>query len=345
MGKGEELKTGSAAMSTVHPQSVSGLKADSKIAPSQYIDPVKRKFIKPRTGQPGELQEAINHPELWMDATPYHYFSFCGASKCGKTSIVDRMFGRPYKPDIQPTVGGRFMFDLPKPFGEEADYVAVWDCAGAEYTEWHTRTDEKGKYLRELKYIAPNARHGRMIYRLQMRKTMGCKQTCIVIVYDATDRKSFDGVPDTVTGKIVNGVDMFYRWAKYRQGKDAYIALVAAKSDLDNQEVSPSEAEQKVAAWNSEHGDFCHFFETSAKDNTGIKEFTNQMAERLVLRHQDHKSKSVYPWQADRMKLIEDGYYPKDVEHVLLDEEGCVEKTIELFHNQDDMEDRIGLWE
>jgi len=138
---------------------------------------------------------------------------------------------------------------------------------------------------------------------------------------------------------------MFYRWAKYKQGKDAIIALVANKSDLDSTEVSDQEGRAKVAEWNKMHGETCLFYSTSAKTNSGVKEMTKEVAEALVLRHEDHKSKSVYPYQADRMQLIEDGYYPKDVEHVLMDEEGCVEKTIELFHNQDDMEDRIGLWE
>jgi len=310
----------------------------------KYVDPVRRKLVRRRTGDPKELDEALKDPELWTDAMPYHYFSFAGATQVGKTSIINRMFDKPFSEDEEATVAGRFKYDI-GPFGEEEDMVSVWDCAGAEYTEWHVRKDDKGKYLRELKFIAPNARMGRMIFRKQMRKTMGCKQCAIFIVYDATSRVTFDGKPDTVTGKIVNGVDMFYRWAKYKQGKDALIALIANKSDLDNTEVSDQEGEAKVAAWNKEHGDFCHFFSTSAKSNTGIKEMTKHMAELLVLRDEDHKSKSVYPWQKDRMQLIEDGYYPKDVEHVLLDEEGCVEKTIELFHNQDDMEDRIGLWE
>jgi GTPase SAR1 family protein len=330
----------------------------SKVTPneksvSDFIDPVRRKFIKKRIGAPNELNEALKDPELWTDAQPYHFFSMAGITKVGKTSLANRMleaFGNPaanktFHDDEEETVGGKFLYDI-GPFGAEEDLVSIWDTAGAVYTDWHVRTDDKGKYLRELKYIAPNARMGRMIYRRQMRKVMGCKQCAIFIVYDASDRKTFAGVADTVTGVNVNGVDMFYRWAKYRQGADALIALVANKSDLDNTEVTEAEAQAKVAEWNQMHGDgsCCHFFSTSAKTNQGVKEMTTHMAQLLVQRHEDHKSKSVYPFQADRMKLIEEGYFPKDVEHVLLDEEGCVEKTVELFHNLDDMEDRIGLW-
>ena len=320
---------------------------------SNFIDPVRRKFKKKRIGAPNELQEALKDPELWTDAQPYHFFSMAGTAQVGKTSVANRMleaFGnraakKTFHDNEEPTVGGKFLYDI-GPFGPEEDLVSIWDTAGAIYTDWHVRKDDKGKYLRELKFIAPNARMGRLIYRRQMRKVMGCKQCAIFIVYDASDRTTFDGHADTVTGVNVNGVDMFYRWAKYRQGADAMIALVANKSDLDNTEVTEAEAEAKVAEWNKKHedGTCCQFFATSAKTNEGVKEMTTTMAEKLVLRHEDHKSKSVYPWQADRMKLIEEGYFPKDVEHVLLDEEGCMEKTVELFHNFDDMEDRIGLW-
>eukprot|EP00657_Telonema_sp_P-1_P005212 TRINITY_DN22432_c0_g2_i2.p1 TRINITY_DN22432_c0_g2~~TRINITY_DN22432_c0_g2_i2.p1 ORF type:complete len:272 (-),score=87.28 TRINITY_DN22432_c0_g2_i2:82-897(-) len=243
------------------------------IAPSEYIDPVRRKFIKRRTGAPNELDEAMKDPELWTDSMPYHFFSFAGGPRVGKTSIVNRMFDRPFDPEEKDTVGGRFMFDI-GPYGAEKDMVSVWDCSGSVYTDWHVRKDDKGKYLRELKYIAPNARMNRMIYRKQMRKTMSYKQTAILIVYDSTDRKSFDGVPDTVTGRIVNGVDMFYRWARYRGGQDALIALISAKNDLPNTEVTRADGEAKVAEWNALHGDNCYFFETSAKSNSGIQEMT-----------------------------------------------------------------------
>jgi GTPase SAR1 family protein len=320
---------------------------------SRMIDPVKRKFKIKRIGAPDELKEALKDTDLWTDALPYHFFAMAGITQVGKTSIANRMleaFGnrkakKTFHDDEEPTVGGKFLYDI-GPFGLEEDLISICDTAGAVYTDWHVRKDDKGKYLRELKYIAPNARMGRMIYRRQMRKTMGAKQCAIFIVYDANDRATFDGHPDTVTGVNVNGVDMFYRWAKYRQGADALIALVANKSDLDSTEVTEAEGQAKVAEWNALHGDgqCCHFFTTSAKSNTGIKEMTIAMADLLTLRDEDHKSKSVYPFQADRMALIEEGYFPKDVEHVLLDEEGCVEKTVELFHNLDDMEDRIGLW-
>eukprot|EP00658_Telonema_sp_P-2_P012333 TRINITY_DN146_c0_g2_i2.p3 TRINITY_DN146_c0_g2~~TRINITY_DN146_c0_g2_i2.p3 ORF type:complete len:176 (-),score=47.36 TRINITY_DN146_c0_g2_i2:321-848(-) len=150
---------------------------------------------------------------------------------------------------------------------------------------------------------------------------------------------------DSETGvESVNGVDMFLRWAKYRQGEDALVALVAAKCDLADPQVAAHEGRAKVRQWNQAYGETCYFFETSAKANTGISEMVELMAEKLVSRHENHESPKVYPWEVDRLKLIEDGYEPEDVENVLLDEEGHVAKTIELFHNQDDMEDRIGLW-
>jgi len=151
-------------------------------------DPVKRKLTKPRNGDPRELEEAVKDPELWTDCMPYHFFSFAGAGKVGKTSIINRMFNKAFSENEEETVGGKFKYDI-GPFGAEKDFVSVWDCAGIEYTDWHVRKDDKGKWLRELKFIAPNARIGRMIYRKQMRKTMGCKQCAIIIVYDATRRK------------------------------------------------------------------------------------------------------------------------------------------------------------
>jgi small GTP-binding protein len=79
--------------------------------------------------------------------------------------------------------------------------------------------------------------------------------TCAFIVYDISERKTFDNVKSWLN----ECKDICY--------KDILICLIGNKCDLDTKRVVSSEEGQKFAEENN-----LLFFETSAKDGTNIQE-------------------------------------------------------------------------
>ena len=112
--------------------------------------------------------------------------------------------------------------------------IQIWDTAGQEAFRSITRTYYKSS-------------------------------TCAFIVYDITDKKSFENVLTWLN----ECRDMCY--------KDILICLIGNKSDLESKRVISYEEGKNFAEENN-----LLFFETSAKDGTNIKECFNESATVLV---------------------------------------------------------------
>ena len=112
--------------------------------------------------------------------------------------------------------------------------IEIWDTAGQEAFRSITRTYYKSS-------------------------------TCALIVYDITDKKTFENVATWLN----ECRDMCY--------KDILICLVGNKTDLEEKRVVSKEEGQKFADDNG-----LLFFETSAKSGENIEEMFNKCTEDIV---------------------------------------------------------------
>jgi len=277
--------------------------------------------------------------EELIDSVPKHIITMAGWGATGKTSLLRAMrTDMTFDLDEEPTMGGRCHQTI-GPFGPEKRRVQLWDVSGKVHGEdeymFVTGSHGRGK--------GPQLRPGRLVFRCQMRKQMQKRNESMdpqqrnerismtVITYDASDSSTF------------KEMDMFYQWAKYAQGEGALVALVANKCDLTNQ-VPPEDAQALVDKWNAEFPDCCSFHQVSAKDGTGMPELKESLGTTLVAKEIGSKYTKYFPWREEFLQLLEDGYEPRDAEHMLIDEEGDVEEVIRLMHDETDMESRIGLY-
>ncbi|XP_074642522.1 ras-related protein Rab-5A-like [Tubulanus polymorphus] len=154
-----------------------------------------------------------------------------GEAAVGKTSIVIQLTDKRFK-QIDPTIGAAY----------SSHAVTIEDCT-YKYEIWDTAGQER------FHCITP------MYYR-------GAQAT--VIVYDITDRKSFQKAKEWV------------REVQRLANPDIIIALAGNKSDLKEQRVVSYEEAKQYA---SGHGFI--FLETSAKFGTNVDEIFIEIAKKL----------------------------------------------------------------
>jgi len=109
--------------------------------------------------------------------------------------------------------------------------------------------------------------------------------SAVILMYDSTKLQTFKSLE-----RWIHDIEQF------RSEDNQVMAIAAGKSDLvSQQEVPPSEASAFAESQEA------LFSETSAKDNTGIRELFVQVAARL---YQSYKSKSSFLVSLILFKLI-----------------------------------------
>ena len=162
-----------------------------------------------------------------------------GDSAVGKTCLMQRYMTGGFSTEHRATVGADFLST--KLTRDENTYtLQVWDTAGQE------------------KFQAI----GSAFYR---------GSDCAIVVYDVTNRKSFENIPTwlnefTLQGEVLNPEKFPF-------------VIVGNKCDRTDRKVTPEEGQE-----------FCKskglaFFETSAKDNIGIKELFDDVTAKAIARN------------------------------------------------------------
>lgn len=155
-----------------------------------------------------------------------------GDTQVGKTCITNVMRGLPYKPDVPSTIGVDYCsIDYKDTTSGNTITFDVYDTAGQE--KFHSVTLNS---LRE-------AQIG-------------------LVVYDVTDRKSFEHV-DEWSNKIIDG-----------SGDSCIRFLIANKTDMKSKRVvKPEEGERKASNLGMKG-----FIEVSAKENINLTKLLQYMA-------------------------------------------------------------------
>ena len=151
----------------------------------------------------------------------------------GKSNILSRFTLGKFNPDHEITIGCEF---LTKNLSvkDRTVRIQIWDTAGQEAFRSITRAYYKNS-------------------------------TCAFIVYDISDRKTFDNVKSWLN----ECKEMCY--------KDILICLIGNKCDLDTKRVISNEEGKKFAEDNN-----LLFFETSAKNGTNIQEVFNETVTIII---------------------------------------------------------------
>ena len=151
----------------------------------------------------------------------------------GKSNILSRYTNDKFNPSHEITIGCEFM-SKNLTIKNRNIRIQIWDTAGQEAFRSITRTYYKSS-------------------------------TCAFIVYDISDKKTFDNIITWLN----ECRDMCY--------KDILICLIGNKCDLEGKRAVSYEEGKNFA----EENDLL-FFETSAKDGTNIQECFNESATILV---------------------------------------------------------------
>ena len=151
----------------------------------------------------------------------------------GKSNILSRYTNDKFNPSHEITIGCEFMAKN-LTIKNRNIRIQIWDTAGQEAFRSITRTYYKSS-------------------------------TCAFIVYDISDKKTFDNIITWLN----ECRDMCY--------KDILICLIGNKCDLEGKRAVSYEEGKNFA----EENDLL-FFETSAKDGTNIQECFNESATILV---------------------------------------------------------------
>ena len=158
-----------------------------------------------------------------------------GESGVGKTCIINQFINGKFDEKLLTTLSAQFCrkkFEFP---GDKIISLDIWDTAG----------QEKFRSLNRIFYKNAKA---------------------VVLVYDITDKKSFDEIKNYWYGQIRQNCE-----------NNVIIAIAANKSDLsDEREVPEDEGVEfanKIEAIYSS---------TSAKDNTGIKYLFETIAKKML---------------------------------------------------------------
>ncbi len=158
-----------------------------------------------------------------------------GESGVGKTCILDRYINNNFTEGQLATLAAQFCRKNFKLSDGRSITLDIWDTAG----------QEKFRSLNRIFYKNAKA---------------------VVLVYDITDKKSFDEIKNYWYGQIKQNCE-----------NDLIIAIAANKSDLSDQREVPDEEGEEFA--NSIHAIFSS---TSAKDNTGITNLFETIAKKML---------------------------------------------------------------
>ena len=159
-----------------------------------------------------------------------------GQSGVGKTCIINQFINGEYDDSTTPTISFQFCqktFEFP---GNKSIALDIWDTAGQE------------------KYRSLNG----MFYK---------NVKAAVLVYDITDKKSFDEIKNFWYGQVTQNCD----------NKKLILAIAANKCDLYEQRQVEDEEGEKYAKI---IGAF--FTETSAKNADGISNLFENLANKLL---------------------------------------------------------------
>jgi small GTP-binding protein len=167
------------------------------------------------------------------DAPIQFKFIVIGASGAGKTSIVRRLTDNKFVKNVQSTVGIEYFTHVATVDGR-AIKMMIWDTAGQE------------------RFYS--------IAKAYFRSALG-----VVLVFDITDRKSFDCLP------------RWLRDARTEADSHCTVILVGNKSDLGTSRVVSNE---EAEAFAREHE--LTYVETSALDGTGIETTFHRTAQDLL---------------------------------------------------------------
>jgi small GTP-binding protein len=160
-------------------------------------------------------------------------FIIVGSSGVGKTAILKRLVEDTYTEDSQSTIGVEFDSAVLN-IGDRKVKLQIWDTAGQE--------------------------RFRAISKAYYRNAVG-----VILVYDLTDRKSFDELPSWLND------------IRTLCDANAVIQLIGNKSDLNPQRiVSVAEAEQFA---NQHH---LQYLETSAKMAANVREAFVKVATAIL---------------------------------------------------------------
>ena len=158
-----------------------------------------------------------------------------GESTVGKTCIILQFIDGRFKANSLSTLSAQFCrknFEFPE---NKRIALDIWDTVG----------QEKFRSLNKIFYS--NAR-------------------AVILVYDITNKKSFDEIKNYWYGQIKQNCE-----------NDLIIAIAANKSDLSDQREVPDEEGEEFA--NSIHAIFSS---TYAKDNTGITNLFETIAKKML---------------------------------------------------------------
>jgi len=170
-------------------------------------------------------------------AQQYDYllkFVMVGDGGVGKSSIIIRFIDDVFSVGNVATIGVEFKVCTLDVTGGKTVKLNVWDTAGQERYRAITKTYYRG--------------------------TQG-----IVVVYDITNRKSYEGVP------------YWFNQVNKEADLNSVKLLIGNKSDLTDQRQVPTEEAEKFA---DEHG--VTFLETSAKDAVNIEAAFRTLSEQCI---------------------------------------------------------------
>lgn len=152
-----------------------------------------------------------------------------GDSATGKSNLILRFTDNVFHESFLPTIGVDFKINNVRLDSETNVKLNIWDTAGQERFKTITSTYYKGC-------------HG------------------VVIVFDLTDKKTFDNVSN------------WYQDAQKYTSDDSVKILVGNKCDLEQErEVSKQEGIDLAQSLN------LHYFETSAKNKINVSEMFNSL--------------------------------------------------------------------
>ncbi|CAD5213918.1 unnamed protein product [Bursaphelenchus xylophilus] len=198
-----------------------------------------------------KLSSAIWEPETAMSITPMRKSKIIllGNSGVGKTSLL---YSHKYGPDVTPcsaTIGASYV-NCEMTVQDDPIQLQIWDTAGQE------------RY--------------RCMIPMYLRNAIGA-----ILVYDITDRRSFD--------EIHKWLQDLERYAVHAP----LLMLVGSKADMtENREVSRLEGEAKAAKLQAQ------FYELSAFDPKSIDKMLYEMATRI------HERQMLEPPETKQVELI-----------------------------------------
>jgi len=187
-----------------------------------------------------------------------------GESGVGKTCIIARFIHDKFDPNVITSSSGQMVMKPIKLPNGKSITIHLWDTVGQE------------KYRSMNKIFYKNAQ-------------------VVILVYDVTDKKSFDEVKNYWYGQV-----------KELGGKDIIICVAANKYDLyEERQVSNEEGEEFAKSIGA------IFASTSAKNDSGIKSLFENIGRKIIEPDFDfyaaeQKKREEYKKQKKKMKEEED---------------------------------------